>query len=73
MSIRRDRDKDFADLDKLIEDIIVGAYNVEEQLWAFHKAFQGPPLIQVAFKKLVFLPDMEWVRFGDFEVSLKTA
>lgn len=51
MSIRRDRDKDFAGLDKLIEDIIVSAYNVEEQLWAFHKAFQDN----------IILPANSWV------------
>ena len=40
MSLRRDRDKDFTDLDRLIEEIIVDAYGDDEQLWAFRQAFE---------------------------------
>ena len=37
---RRARDDDLADLDRLIEEIVVDAYDDNEQLWAFCQAFE---------------------------------
>ncbi len=40
MNVNRGRDKDFSELDELIEEITVDAYGDDEQLWAFREAFE---------------------------------
>lgn len=40
MATNRERGKEFLELDRLIEEIIVDAYGDDEQLWAFRQAFK---------------------------------
>ena len=40
MATNRERGKEFLELDRLIEEIIVDAYGDDEQLWAFRRAFK---------------------------------
>ena len=40
MATRRGRSKNSAEVDELVEEIIVDAYSDDEQLWAFRQAFE---------------------------------